>query len=182
MGKLLDVGTLASLRQRPIYLCYAGLVWIQVDSQVDIRHSCCASVRIELVAPISEWREKASLVRISFVSRPPPLLFPRDILSSISLPCIFTKIMAPKGSSSESQTPSDPDEDSVSSSVKMAVKAPQREGSHAALKEEAWAKHLPTFRRLYVDEGYTLKQVMDFMETKHNFKASYDELKDKSPV
>lgn len=90
--------------------------------------------------------------------------------------------MAPKDSSSGSQTPSDADEDSVSSHVKMVVKPPQREGNHAALKEEAWTRHLPTFRRLYVDEGYTLKQVMDIMETKYKFKASYEELKNRLPA
>lgn len=89
--------------------------------------------------------------------------------------------MALTGSSSESQIPSDTDDDSTSFNVKMVVKAPQKEGNHAVLKDEAWNKHLSLFRRLYVDEGKTLKQVMDIMETKHNFKASYDKLKDNSP-
>lgn len=90
--------------------------------------------------------------------------------------------MALTSSSSESHIPSDTDDDSASYNVKMIVKAPRKEGSHAVLKDEAWNKHLPLFRRLYVDEGKTLKQVMDIMETKHNFKASYDKLKDKSPA
>lgn len=61
--------------------------------------------------------------------------------------------------------------------VNMALKMSPNEGSRAAaaVQDEAWTKHLPTFRRLYVDEGKTLKQVMDFMETEHNFKASYDD-------
>lgn len=88
--------------------------------------------------------------------------------------------MALTGSSSDSQIPSGTDDDIAFLNVKMVVKPPQKDGSHAMLKDEAWNKHLPLFRRLYVDEGKTLKQVMDIMESKHNFKASYDILKDKS--
>ncbi|KAJ4394197.1 hypothetical protein N0V93_003414 [Gnomoniopsis smithogilvyi] len=57
----------------------------------------------------------------------------------------------------------------------MVEEQPSKKGSRAAANDEAWTKHLPTIRRLYVDEAKTLKQLMDFMETEHNFKASYDD-------
>lgn len=72
-----------------------------------------------------------------------------------------------KGAVSENSGPS--------SGEDITVKAPSKDSSRAALKDEAWAKYLPTLRRLYVDEGKTLKQVMVFMETEHNFKTSYDD-------
>lgn len=59
----------------------------------------------------------------------------------------------------------------------MAAKLPLKEGSRATANDEAWTKYLPIIQRLYVEEGKTLKQVMDFMETEHNFKASYDDSK-----
>lgn len=61
------------------------------------------------------------------------------------------------------------------SDVSIVVELPSKEGRRAAANDEEWTKHLPTIRRLYVDEGKTLKQVMVFMETEHDFKASYDD-------
>lgn len=84
--------------------------------------------------------------------------------------------MASTRSSTGSQTPST-GASPPSDVMNIAVEAPRIEGSRVAAKDEAWNEHLPTFRRLYVDEGKTLKEVMDFMETEHNFKASYDDSK-----
>lgn len=35
-----------------------------------------------------------------------------------------------------------------------------------------WSRHMPTIKRLYIDEDNTLKEVMEIMERDHNFVAS----------
>lgn len=35
-----------------------------------------------------------------------------------------------------------------------------------------WSKHMPTIKRLYIDEDKTLNQVLDIMKEEHNFVAT----------
>jgi hypothetical protein len=41
------------------------------------------------------------------------------------------------------------------------------------LSDAEWEKAKPLFARLYIGEGRTLPQVMELMETRHQFKARY---------
>lgn len=96
-------------------------------------------------------------------------------LPSARSPSLSNETMASTCSSSSTGSQSASDGMGPLSDVDTAMDAPPKPGTRAVARDEAWAKHLPTLRRLYVDEGKTLKQVMDFMETVHNFKASYDD-------
>lgn len=44
----------------------------------------------------------------------------------------------------------------------------QRRGKSDAL----WEAHKATIRKLYIDEGRSLKEVVEIMKTKHGFEAS----------
>lgn len=87
--------------------------------------------------------------------------------------------MAPNASATASSEASPPPSDAPGTSFHTTKALPIAGGSvlQSGIKDQTWIDHMPTIKRLYVDEGKTLKEVMDFMELEHNFTASYDKSK-----
>lgn len=65
---------------------------------------------------------------------------------------------------------------SSSEGMSPPTKVPPKAGGGTArgtAKDQLWTEYKETIRRLYMDEGKTLKEIIDVMEMQHNFKASY---------
>lgn len=60
----------------------------------------------------------------------------------------------------------------VSMDAPMAAPSQSLVVQRRAKYDSAWETHKPTIRRLYIDEGRSLKEVMEIMKTRYGFEAS----------
>lgn len=68
-------------------------------------------------------------------------------------------------SSNDSRHGSSPEADAVGTSAR-----PAKSGRTPSRYD--WSKHMPTIKKLYIDEDKTLKEVLGIMQREHNFVAT----------
>lgn len=137
-------------------------------------------------APASDLLTLQSLVARCIPVKHVPSLSRLLLEGHLLLLCAFSYLgvvrnilakMAPSVYPAETN-PSPPEKAHPSLDARLETNALRKAGGSAAqsaaAKSQLWAKHMPTIKRLYVDEAKTLEEVMDVMETVHNFQASYD--------
>ncbi|KAF3769115.1 hypothetical protein M406DRAFT_327520 [Cryphonectria parasitica EP155] len=64
------------------------------------------------------------------------------------------------------------DEDTPPPVTALTIRPCSAADKAAAIRERVWAQHMPRIRQLYVDEGRTLKELIEIMKTEHDFVAS----------